>query len=328
MKTFTRFVTGDIMYYVNKVLKILLRVLIVIVAALAVFAGCHHLLLVFEEPLLVPEGALYDTADGAELHVYSQGANENYPSLVFLSGSGTPAPVYDFKPLYAQLSDEFETVVVEKPGYGYSPVSGNSREIGVVVDEMRSALEAAHIPQPYILAAHSMGGLEAQYWAKTYPDEVAGIVGLDMAIPSWYSSSDFSFPAIQKYALWLFAQGVGLQRLDFVYHINRDGLTDYEYDQSRFLTYKQAMNSDVLAETDMVVSNAEKVAALGYVKDKPMLMFTSDGRETGENWILYQQSYARECGAELIALDCGHYVHVEKTAEIAAEMKSWIKANF
>ena len=88
------------------------------------------------------------------------------------------------------------------------------------------------------------------------------------------------------------------------------------------------MNSDVLAETDVVVSNAEKVAALGYVKDKPVLMFTSDGRETGESWILYQQSYARECGAELVALDCGHYVHVERAAEVAAEMKSWIKSNF
>lgn len=48
------------------------------------------------------------------VHVYTEGENANAPTLVFLSGSGTVAPTYDFKPLYSLLSDEYRIAVVEK----------------------------------------------------------------------------------------------------------------------------------------------------------------------------------------------------------------------
>lgn len=45
--------------------------------------------------------------------------------------------------------------------------------------------------------------------------------------------------------------------------------------------------------------------------DIPMLMFVSDGHETGvENWIDIQSDYISDLtNAEVIELDCGHYVH-------------------
>ena len=39
---------------------------------------------------------------------------------------------------------------------------------------------------PFVLLPHSMSGLEAIYWAQKYPDEVMGIVGMDMAFPKAY----------------------------------------------------------------------------------------------------------------------------------------------
>lgn len=313
------------MYYLQKPIKIILKIVIGLVIALAVFSGIHHLLLVFEEPLLVAAGVVYDI-NNVKLDVYNEGVNLDAPTLVFLSGSGTASPVYDFKPLYSQLSDEYEIAVVEKPGYGYSPATSEQRDIETVVEEMRLALEEAHIPQPYILVPHSMGGLEAQYWAKKYPDEVSGIAGLDMAVPSWYTDGkydSFGFKA-SMYIKWFFAQGIGLTRLPFVYPIDNTNLSEYQSDQLRFVTYRQALNSTVLAECNMVTQNALTVQSLGTV-DKPILMFTSDGKELGNNWLSCQAAYANESGAELVNLDCGHYVHKYKTDEIAAKMKSWLK---
>ncbi len=37
--------------------------------------------------------------------------------LLFLSGSGTAAPVLDFKSLYSLLSSDYRIVVIEKFGY-------------------------------------------------------------------------------------------------------------------------------------------------------------------------------------------------------------------
>jgi pimeloyl-ACP methyl ester carboxylesterase len=47
------------------------------------------------------------------------------------------------------------------------------------VAELHALLQAAHIPGPYVLAAHSWGGLIARLYAATYPDEVIGLVLVD-----------------------------------------------------------------------------------------------------------------------------------------------------
>jgi pimeloyl-ACP methyl ester carboxylesterase len=48
-----------------------------------------------------------------------------------------------------------------------------------VVEELHALLEAAEIPGPFILAAHSLGGFFARLYAATYPDEVVGLVLVD-----------------------------------------------------------------------------------------------------------------------------------------------------
>ena len=61
----------------------------------------------------------YVIVDNHKIHFFRAG-NVNGPKLVFLSGSGTVAPVYDFKILYQKLLSDFEVIVIEKFGYGYS----------------------------------------------------------------------------------------------------------------------------------------------------------------------------------------------------------------
>ena len=48
-----------------------------------------------------------------------------------------------------------------------------------VVADLHALLQAAEVPGPYVLAAHSLGGLFARLYASTYPDEVVGMVQVD-----------------------------------------------------------------------------------------------------------------------------------------------------
>jgi pimeloyl-ACP methyl ester carboxylesterase len=48
-----------------------------------------------------------------------------------------------------------------------------------LVADLHSLLAAAEIPGPYVLAAHSAGGLVARLYASTYPDDVVGMVLVD-----------------------------------------------------------------------------------------------------------------------------------------------------
>jgi pimeloyl-ACP methyl ester carboxylesterase len=47
------------------------------------------------------------------------------------------------------------------------------------VADLHALLRAAHIRGPYVLVAHSSGGLVVRLYASTYPDEVVGMVLLD-----------------------------------------------------------------------------------------------------------------------------------------------------
>ena len=78
---------------------------------------------------------------------------------------------YDRPGTYAYIGDDLHT--------GRSDAIPQPRTSVEVVDELHALLQAADIPGPYILAAHSLGGFFARLYAATYPDEVVGLVLVD-----------------------------------------------------------------------------------------------------------------------------------------------------
>ena len=104
----------------------------------------HRVQLARERATHWPPGQLV-TVNGHRLYVYGEGAGQ--PTLVFLAGSGTTAPTYDFRGLSRRLSTEYRTVVVERAGYGWSDESSASRDITTVLGETRTALRGSgHAP--------------------------------------------------------------------------------------------------------------------------------------------------------------------------------------
>lgn len=299
---------------------IILCILIAAVISLAVY---NQIALKQEKDKIVPNGQLVDVG-GYKIHIYSEGDNKNAPTLVFLSGSGTASPVYDFKPLYSLLSDKYRIAVVEKPGYGYSDTTDLNRDIDTMVKEVRSGLIGANIKAPYILAPHSMSGLEAIRWAQSYPNEVAGIVGIDMAVP--YSYDDFDFNRIKTMSTWgALSVKLGLLRIPGVYPLNTAGLNKNEIEQQKLLVYKNAVNKVYINEGNFVCENAQAVKSGGKI-DCPIIMFSSDGTEIGDFWIGSQKRFADENNAELIFYDCGHYLHYYKSNEMADKIKIFVNS--
>jgi len=48
-----------------------------------------------------------------------------------------------------------------------------------VVSDLHAVLAAAQVPGPYVLVAHSLGGLFARLYVQTYPDQVRALVFVD-----------------------------------------------------------------------------------------------------------------------------------------------------
>ena len=79
-----------------------------------------------------------------------------------------------------------QVLIPSKFGYGHSGLTDAPRDVDTVVEEYRGVLAALERPLPVVLAAHSMGFLEALHWARKYPEEVSALVGLDPAVPQVY----------------------------------------------------------------------------------------------------------------------------------------------
>jgi len=156
--------------------------------------------------------------------------------LVFLSGSATVAPAYDFKVIYQKLTTQFKIIVIEKFGYGYSDICETDCDIDSLLSTERQALEILGEKGPFILVPHSMSGLEAIRWKQKYSDEVKAIIGIDMAH---------------------IAKKFKLHKIPNLYPLNKRCLTKEEINQQKLLAKRNAFNICYVNEGKEVLNNAK-----------------------------------------------------------------------
>ncbi|MDE7478015.1 MAG: alpha/beta hydrolase [Lachnospiraceae bacterium] len=295
----------------KKIVKVTITIIAILIILLLLIYTNHRIHLTKESALRSPLGQMVEV-DGHHMSVYIEGDGDT--TLVFMSGGGTSCPILDFKSLYSLLRDDFKIAVVEKFGYGFSDVVDTSRDINSMLEDTRAALTAAGLNAPYVLCPHSMSGLEALYWAQTYPDEVSAIIGLDMAVPAYYDNMKINIP-LMRMTGW--AAHIGITRLipgiaesDAIQH---GTLSDSEKNIYKAVFYNRTATVTMINETATVKENAKTVESLG-VPQLPMLLFISDGSGgTGfdkETWRRIPIEYiAQVQNGTYIELDCPHYVH-------------------
>jgi len=259
------------------------------------------------------------------MNVYIRGEqSDNDPTLVFISGAGTSAPIFNFMPLLNRLPD-YRLVVVERFGYGYSDiVRGLDRSISSILSDTRQALILANIKlENLILLPHSMGGLEALYWVNhpNYGNEIKAIVGLDMAVPDSYKYLDFNSEKAQinmarVLKFFGFSRIIG----------NTQGTADLTRQQQRqqaILGHRNFVNPSLVAEGLALLGNIGIVEKSG-IPDVPILLFTSHGNDIDDNWLPVQRQFAKDTNSTLVELSVGHYVHQYEPEKIANKINTFI----
>lgn len=301
----------------NKKRKFLIQLFLELTVFVVVIS-IHYIQLKREESLRMPLGQLVEV-DGHNMSVYSEGNGEK--TLVFLSGSETPSPILDFKSLYSLLSDEYKIVVVERFGYGFSDVVDSPRDIVTILSETRAALTKAGIEGPYVLCPHSLSGLEALYWAQQYPDEVEMIIGLDMAVPE--ALIDFKDEVLLNTIRSFFTRTGWIRFLPLIRDmdcVKYGTLTEEEKDIAHAMMYYNFLNKTVLNEFKYIRQNAKTVGD-GETPQVPMLLFVSSDKLKKE-WSGYIQSYVSNVEkANIVQLDCPHYIHDYEYVRISEDIK-------
>jgi pimeloyl-ACP methyl ester carboxylesterase len=131
--------------------------------------------------------------NGRSMYIECRGKGS--PTVLLLSGLLGASDLWhaaDQKPptVYGSVARSTRVCAYDRPGTFRSdgelsrsdPVPQPTTTRNAVAD-LDALLEAADVPGPYVLAAHSYGGLIARVFASEHPDEVKGIVFVDALAP-------------------------------------------------------------------------------------------------------------------------------------------------
>jgi pimeloyl-ACP methyl ester carboxylesterase len=143
-----------------------------------------------------PSGRTY-LANGHRLYLNCVGSGS--PTVVLFSGLGEWTPNWTW--VQADVSATTYVCAFDRAGEGWS--GGNAvREDGhQLAADLHALLHVAHVPGPYVLAGHSVGGTYALVYAAQYPRQVAGVALIDSATPYQFDLPDYpSFYSMFKRA--------------------------------------------------------------------------------------------------------------------------------
>ena len=244
------------------------------------------------------------------MHVYSSGNGNK--TLVFLSGFGTPSPLYDFKTLYEKLSNDYKIVVVERFGYGYSDINSNPRNIETILNETRIALKKSNHSPPYVLLPHSMSGLESIYWKNLHPDEINTIIGLDTLIPDYFLETK---EEVKISPIVTFLANSGLMRNqpnvchDNFLAVQKGNLSEEDKEIACSIFFRRINTENMQNEAKMISKNSKLVNQNDNLSS-PFNVFISN--EADVLWKETLIHYSEKTGGKYYLLNASHYVHLDK----------------
>ena len=127
-----------------------------------------------------PRGQLVDVG-GYRIHVIAEGDARGRPSVVWMPGGHGGGLALDH--LHRRLRESGRSILVDRPGTGWSDAGSFPRTTHREVDEVATALERAGERGPFVLVGHSFGGLLFACFARKYPDRVAALLLMDATPP-------------------------------------------------------------------------------------------------------------------------------------------------
>jgi pimeloyl-ACP methyl ester carboxylesterase len=99
------------------------------------------------------------------------------PTVILISGAASWSPVWYLT--QPEIAKRARVCAFDRASFGFSDPTPKPPILSDTVNDLHAALKAAGVPGPYVLVGHSLGGVEARWFAEQWPQEVAGMVLVD-----------------------------------------------------------------------------------------------------------------------------------------------------
>ena len=143
-----------------------------------------------------------DIIDIGESRISVRDWGKGEPTVIIEGGIEQPKHKYFLLSFFT--SSITRTIAYDHAGVGNSSKSLNPRLLPYYVEELRKLMMKKNIQPPFIFVGHSSGGHTIRYYTHLYPEEVAGLVFIDMPHEDWlnYIRQNWSQEEIKKYFLF------------------------------------------------------------------------------------------------------------------------------
>jgi pimeloyl-ACP methyl ester carboxylesterase len=230
---------------------------------------------------------------------------------VVAAGIGTPTVVFEaglghgkrtWAPVFNAISAATRAVAYDRAGYGQSEPSSQSRDGLQIVLELRALLRTEGIKPPYVLVGHSLGGTYMKLFAKTFPDEIAGVVLVDA------------------------------RHAEFTQRCRQWGVPRMLYDPPEALL--ALMSPIARAELAAAPLTLKQARRAGTFPPVPLIVLTQSNvtsrwpRGLGKVWEASQHSLAKmsRLGRIKVCDDSGHNVHMDRPDVVVKAVLNVVRA--
>ena len=149
---------------------------------------------------------LFDVGDGRQMYLECRGTGS--PTVVLIAGQRASAQDWmevadgvDGPAVFDDVAQHTRVCAYDRPGtpvgesFSRSDPAPMPTTARAVVDDLHALLAAAGESEPFVLVAHSIGGLPARLYASTYPEQVLGLALVDatsIEMQDAYSPEDWA----------------------------------------------------------------------------------------------------------------------------------------
>ena len=298
-------------------MKIVKTILLLIILPF-VLTGCYEQYALYKASKLPMDGK-FVKINNHNLHVIEKGKGKI--PVIFESGWEAGGHL-SWNTVQNEIAKKTYTLSYDRAGILRSESSNKSRTCTNISEELHQLLRKEKINKPYILVAHSLGGIFMRCYVKKYKDEIAGIILVDSANPNqlnfykkeiqkqmknlppmWLVKFE-SYSGIARAFSYFFIKGYPSLSVDDIRNIKYQGFASKGYityikEGKHFIKMKNEVNETNFGNIPLIVLSAKQ-------SEKAQGILLKD-------WIKLQNEIANlSTNTKHIWVDSGHYIQIEK----------------
>jgi pimeloyl-ACP methyl ester carboxylesterase len=261
--------------------------LLTVYALCAVGGGYQTIREALDRRAYVAPGQLVDVG-GHRLHLHCTGAG--IPTVVLESGLGETSAYWGW--ITTAVAPDTRVCAYDRAGRGWSDPASAEQDGVAVTTDLRTLLDRAHVPGPFVFVGHSSGAQYVRIFAGRYPEQVAGVVFLD-AQPTEAFEGLPAYPAFYRVFRRISALLPSLARLGAGRLISADRALPEPARNIQHLHHASPRLHrslrDEFARLPTSLAQARSVQDLG---DRPLVVVTAT-RDALAGWLPLQDRLAR-----------------------------------